>query len=177
MPHKRNPVSAMAALASARLALAALPVLFAAAAEEHERGIGGWQAEWEALPALFRYTAGAVDRVRAAVGDLHVDTERMTRNMRMTGGLIMAESLTTVLATRVGRDVAYRMVEAASARAIESGLTLRETAADDPEIRDALSPADLVTAFDPLAYLGSADAFIDRALARFRAVANVQDAG
>ena len=78
-------------------------------AQEHERAIGGWQAEWEALPALFRYTAGAVDRVRAAVGDLHVDTERMTRNMRMTGGLIMAEALTAVLSARVGWDVAYRL--------------------------------------------------------------------
>jgi len=177
MPHKRNPVSAMAALASARLALAALPVLFGTMAQEHERAIGGWQAEWEALPALFRYTAGAVDRVRTAARDLHVDTERMTRNMRITGGLIMAEALTAVLATRVGRDVAYRMVEAAAARAVESGLPLREAAADDPEIRDALSAADLAAAFDPAAYLGSADAFIDRALLRFRAVANAQDAG
>ena len=177
MPHKRNPVNAMAALASARLALAALPVLFGTMAQEHERAIGSWQAEWDALPALFRYTAGAVDHVRAAVGDLHVDTERMTRNMRMTGGLIMAEALTAALTARVGRDVAYRMVEAACARAMESGLTLRETAVDDPEIRDALSPADLAAAFDPLAYLGSADAFIDRVLLRFRAVANAQDAG
>ena len=177
MPHKRNPVNAMAALASARLALAALPVLFGTMAQEHERAIGSWQAEWDALPALFRYTAGAVDHVRAAVGDLHVDTERMTRNMRMTGGLIMAEALTAALTARVGRDVAYRMVETACARAMESGLTLRETAVDDPEIRDALSPADLAAAFDPLAYLGSADAFIDRVLLRFRAVANAQDAG
>jgi len=177
MPHKRNPVGAMAALAGARLALAALPVLFGAMAQEHERAIGAWQAEWEALPALFRYTAGAVDRVRAAVGDLHVDAERMAQNIRLAGGLIMAEALTAALATRVGRDTAYRMVESASARAIESGLTLRETAADDPEIREALGPADLAAAFDPLAYLGAADVFIDRALARFRAAASAQGAG
>jgi len=69
------------------------------------------------------------------------------------------------------------MVESASARAIESGLTLRETAADDPEIREALGPADLAAAFDPLAYLGAADVFIDRALARFRAAASAQGAG
>jgi 3-carboxy-cis,cis-muconate cycloisomerase len=177
MPHKRNPVSAMEALASARLALAQVPVLFGAMAQEHERAIGAWQAEWEALPALFRYTAGAVDRVRAAVSDLRVDAERMGDNMRLFGGLVMAEALTAALSARVGRDAAYRMVEAASARAIERGVSLREAASGDPGIRDALGPADLAAAFDPLAYLGASDAFIDRALKHFRAVAHTDGAG
>ena len=36
MPHKRNPAGSVVALAAS----------FAAMAQEHERGAGGWQAEW-----------------------------------------------------------------------------------------------------------------------------------
>ena len=67
-------------------------------AQEHERAAGGWQAEWAAVPGLFRFTAGAVERVRSAVGDLRVDTARMKANLELSGGLIMAESLTMALA-------------------------------------------------------------------------------
>ena len=85
--------------------------------------------------------------------------------------------LAAALSTRVGRDAAYRMVEAASARAIERGVSLHETASGDPEIRGALGPADLAASFDPLTYLGASDTLIDRALARFHAVAHAEGAG
>ena len=32
--------------------------------QEHERALGGWQAEWEALPDLARLTAGALANVK-----------------------------------------------------------------------------------------------------------------
>src|SRR6266699_1823860 len=54
MPQKHNPVDATFAIASARLAIGVVPVILSAMAQEHERAVGGWQAEWEAVPALFR---------------------------------------------------------------------------------------------------------------------------
>ncbi|HEY6407614.1 MAG TPA: hypothetical protein VIY29_09115, partial [Ktedonobacteraceae bacterium] len=77
----------------ARLAVAEVPVILTAMAQEHERAVGGWQAEWVAIPNLFRYTASAVERVRGTVGGLRVDPARMSANLDLTGGLIMAESL------------------------------------------------------------------------------------
>ncbi len=50
MPQKHNPVDATAAITSARLAIGVVPVLLSAMAQEHERAVGGWQAEWEAIP-------------------------------------------------------------------------------------------------------------------------------
>ena len=108
MPQKHNPVDATAALASARLAVGGVPVILSAMAQEHERAIGGWQAEWAAIPDLFRFTAGAVERVRGAVAGLQVDTARMKANLDLTGGLIMAESLTMALAPHIGRPEAQR---------------------------------------------------------------------
>ncbi|MDR7421437.1 MAG: 3-carboxy-cis,cis-muconate cycloisomerase [Armatimonadota bacterium] len=167
MPQKRNPVEAVAASACARLALGVVPVLLAAGVQEHERGAGGWQAEWEALPALFRYTAGAVDWVRRAVETLAVDEGRMAANMTAAHGLMMAEALVMALAPRTGRDEAYRLVADVCAQAARAGADLREAAAADERVAAALSGAALERVLDPARYLGSADAFIDRALAAF----------
>jgi 3-carboxy-cis,cis-muconate cycloisomerase len=118
MPHKRNPVDATASIAASRLALALASTVMSGMAQEHERGIGGWQAEWAAIPELFGYTAGAVARARRMLDGLEVNVERMRTNLDASVGTAMADSLVSVS--------------------------------------------------DPASYLGSADAFIDRALATYR---------
>ncbi|MEX2314534.1 MAG: 3-carboxy-cis,cis-muconate cycloisomerase, partial [Thermomicrobiales bacterium] len=52
MPNKRNPVDATFAIASARLALGAVPTILNAMDHQHERGVGGWQLEWSIIPSL-----------------------------------------------------------------------------------------------------------------------------
>lgn len=170
MPQKRNPVDATFALAAARLAMGAVPVVLSGMAQEQERAVGGWQAEWEALPELFLSTASAVERVWQALSGLEVDAERMRGNLDMGGGLLLAESLTMALARRVGRPEAYRLVQAAVARVREEGTTLREAAMADEQIRAVVTEDEIDQALDPAGYLGSTDAFIDRALARYREV-------
>lgn len=168
MPQKRNPVEAIAANACARLATGLVPTLLAAGVQEHERAAGGWQTEWHAIPELFRRTSGAVEWVHRAVKGLQVDTDRMRDNLGLTHGLIMAEALAMALAPHIGRDEAYRIVQRACDRAIQTGQQLREVAASDEQIRTALSPESIERAFDISAYLGSTDAFIERALEGFR---------
>jgi 3-carboxy-cis,cis-muconate cycloisomerase len=168
MPQKRNPVEAMAASACARLAVGLVPVLLSAGAHEHERAVGGWQAEWEAVPELFQRTAGAVEWVHRAMADLEVDADRMRANLEVTDGLIMAESLSTALAQHIGRGRAYETVQRICDLAVRQGMHLRAIAASDEHIRAVLSPDQIERAFDVSAYLGSSDAFIDRALDGFR---------
>jgi 3-carboxy-cis,cis-muconate cycloisomerase len=168
MPHKRNPVDAVGAAAAARLAIAQVPVILAGMVQEHERAAGAWQAEWAAIPDLFRYTAGAVDRVRRAVTGLEVVPARMRDNLAATHGLVMSEALSMALAPHVGRDEAQRLVQAACRCAVAQDRHLREVAIDDERIRAVLSEADIDQSLDPSTYLGSADTFIDRALQAHR---------
>jgi len=165
MPQKHNPVDATFAIASARLAVGVVPVILSAMAQEHERAVGGWQAEWPTIPDLFRFTASAVERVRGAVGDLQIDPARMRANLDLNGGLIMAESLTMALAPHVGRPEAQRIVQATCDHAMRSGLDLRQAALADAQMRANLSLEEIDLALDPTRYMGSSDAFIDRALA------------
>jgi len=170
MPQKHNPVDATGAIASARLAIGEVPVILSAMAQEHERAAGEWQAEWMALPNLFRFTASAVERVRGALGGLQVDPTRMSANLDLTGGLIMAESLTMALAPHVGRPEAQRIVKALCDRAISSGIHLRQSALEDVQVPTLLSLEEIDKALDPGEYLGSSDTFIEIALASYRVV-------
>lgn len=167
MPQKHNPVDATSAIASARLAIGEVPVILSAMAQEHERAVGGWQAEWAAIPDLFRCTASAVERVRDVVGGLEVDPARMRANLDLTGGLIMAESLAMALAPHLGRPEAQRIVKTLCDRATRSGVHLHQAAMEEAQVRAILSPEEIDRALDPGAYLGSTDAFIDRALASY----------
>jgi 3-carboxy-cis,cis-muconate cycloisomerase len=171
LPHKRNPVDAMQALAAARLATGVVPVVLSALAHEHERAIGGWQAEWAAIPDLFRYAAGAIAHTRQAVHGLQIDAQRMRANLDLSGGLMMAEALTLALAEQLGRTEARRIVEAACDQARTIGISLQQAAHNDPSISAALSQDAINQALDPAAYLGSADVLIERALAAFHDVA------
>ncbi|MGH2349249.1 MAG: 3-carboxy-cis,cis-muconate cycloisomerase [bacterium] len=167
MPQKRNPVEATNGLACARLAIAQVPVVLAAMVHEHERSAGEWQPEWQAIPDLFRFTAGAVRWVERAVSGLQVDAGRMRGNLELTHGLIMAESLTMALASKIGRPEAYRVVQRLTEDAAKKGTSLREAAASDGRVGDILPAAEIDRALDAAAYRGSTDAFIDRALQAF----------
>jgi 3-carboxy-cis,cis-muconate cycloisomerase len=170
MPQKHNPVDATAAIASARLAIGVVPVILAAMAQEHERAVGGWQAEWVAIPDLFRFTASAVERVRLAVDGLQVFPARMQANLNATGGLIMAESLSMALAPHMGKPEAQHIVQATCEQAIKSGIDLRQAALENAHVCAVLSPQEIDRALDPAAYLGSTDAFINRTLEAYHAL-------
>jgi 3-carboxy-cis,cis-muconate cycloisomerase len=168
MPQKRNPVDATLALAASRLAIGQVPVILGAMAQEHERAVGGWQAEWAAIPDLFRATAGAVAHVAQIVAGLQVDADRMRVNLEQSNGLVMAEALTMALAPRLGRPDAQRLVQELARRVQSGGITLRQAAQDDPQVCAILSLEEITRALDPAGYLGIADALIDRALVSYR---------
>jgi 3-carboxy-cis,cis-muconate cycloisomerase len=84
MPHKRNPVGSTLARACAMRARAAAALLAEAMAQEHERGAGGWHAEWGALSDALAFTGGAAAWVRETLDGLEVDPGRMRENVADT---------------------------------------------------------------------------------------------
>jgi len=133
--------------------------------QEHERGLGGWHAEWQALPDLCRLVAGAAHHAADAFGGLEIDAERMRGNIDLTQGLIMAEAVTMALGDRMGRMAAHSLVGEASRRAASEKRSLRSVLEEDGRVTESLDAAALDRLFDPLGYIGAADAFIERVLA------------
>ena len=152
MPQKRNPVGSALAVACARQVHAQASVLTAALPQEHERALGAWHSEWPALRNALAYAGGAAEGARRALAGLEVDTERMRANLDLIDGLVMAEKASFLLAQDLGRREAYQRV----AEAASGGGPLSEEL--------GLDAADL----DPAGYLGSAETFVDRALAAYR---------
>jgi 3-carboxy-cis,cis-muconate cycloisomerase len=141
-------------------------VLTSSGGHEHERGVGGWQAEWHALSGALAYTGGASSAVQRTLATLDVDADRMAENLRLTGGLVAAERASFVLGERLGPQTAYDVVAEAAGRARRSGHALADELAAD--VRVELSREELDAVLEPSTYLGSAESFIDRALQLYR---------
>jgi 3-carboxy-cis,cis-muconate cycloisomerase len=168
LPHKRNPVLSVTASANARRVQALAQTLYPTMVGEHERAAGAWHAEWEALSDALALTGGAAAAVREVAMGLEVHLEKMRQKLDETGGLLMAENVTTVVADRLGRLEAHELVGAASRRAADGGKPFREELLAEPVLRERLSAEELDAALDPAGYLGSTGAFVDRALAHYR---------
>jgi 3-carboxy-cis,cis-muconate cycloisomerase len=161
MPHKRNPTAAAVALSAATIAPNLLATILAAEVQEHERALGGWQAEWPTFPALMLVTSGALHAIVDIAQGLEVDSERMRVNVGRTRGLIMAEAVTFALAAKIGRQEAHKIVEEACRRA--AGVRdLQGVLGEDPRVKQHLNAMELNRLFEPMNYQGAAQTFIDR---------------
>jgi 3-carboxy-cis,cis-muconate cycloisomerase len=171
MPQKRNPIASEYIIGATRAVHALVPVMFGSMIADHERATGPWQSESLAIPQCVALTAGALAHARSIAEGMTIDTERMRRNLEMTGGLIMAEAIATALVGRLGRAAAEAAVARACDKSIAEGVPLAAVLRSDPELQPHLPDAEIDRLFDPAQYLGSAGAFIDRVVARVAALA------
>jgi len=166
MPHKRNPVRAAIAVAAAVRAPGLVATVLSAMPQEHERGLGGWQAEWEVVPELVLVAGDAAGAVAGALDALIVDPARMRANLDLTNGLVMAEAVMVRLTPHLGRTVAHERVGAACRRALTEGRSLGDILADDPVVTRVLDRHEIERTLSPEAYLGAARTFVENTLAR-----------
>ena len=169
MPHKRNPVGAVGLVACAQRAPGLVATMLGAMAQEHERGAGSWQAEWETLPELLRLTGSAAATLKELLEGLEVHPAKMRSDMEVTGGLVMSESVAAALAPALGRPDAQELVEKAARRSVDSGRPFRDVLLEVPAVADSLGVDGLDAALEPRAYLGVTAELIDRTLAAHRA--------
>jgi 3-carboxy-cis,cis-muconate cycloisomerase len=155
MPQKHNPVFATLVATAARQLPPLAVVLFQSMTAEDERSSGGWHAEWQPLRDTLRITAGAAANAVRLAETLRVNPEAMAANLRLTRGAIVSERVNAVLAPKLGKAAAKRLLTEATAEAERTG-------ADLADLLDV--PPDLL---DPAGYTGLAGPLADRALARF----------
>ncbi|WP_368301036.1 3-carboxy-cis,cis-muconate cycloisomerase [Kluyvera sichuanensis] len=168
MPHKRNPVSCAAILAAVTRVPGLMATLYASQIQQHERALGGWQAEWETLPELVMLAGGVLENSEYLVKGMQVNTHKMRDNLDITHGLVMAESVTQALATHLGKADAHHLIETICHRAIALDCPLRPLLENDPLVSQHLSPEQLTQLLDPANAVGSADHFVRQVLARFQ---------
>lgn len=168
MPHKRNPVSCAAILTAAQRTPGLMATLYASQIQQHERALGGWQAEWEVLPELLTLVGGVLAQSDYLVRGMQVNENTMRANLDITHGLIMAESVTLALAEFIGKADAHHRVEKHCHQAIDQHCSLLTLLQNDPLITQHLSASALAHLLDPATALGSSDYFVCQVLARYK---------
>ena len=153
MPHKRNPVGAALVLAAASRAPMLAATIVAAIPQEHERALGGWQAEWPTLAALIETLGSAVQAMDEVAAGLTIDPDAMQANMDATEGAVLAERATFLLAEKMGKQKAGKLVEEALAK---GGSFVEALGQLEKELSDEA------------ALLGYSPKFVDRLLAELR---------
>jgi 3-carboxy-cis,cis-muconate cycloisomerase len=97
MEEKRNPIDSVRAIAAAELATAGAGMITSGRLSELDRGIGGWHAEWVALPLVFQATAATVEAMTTCLGSVEVEAGNMSARVP-EGGTIDQALIDGVLA-------------------------------------------------------------------------------
>jgi 3-oxoadipate enol-lactonase len=130
MPHKRNPVAAVLARASAmRVPGLVANNLTAAGSSEHERGAGAWHAEWASLRDLIIATGSAVAWLRDALEHMTVAPDRMRQNLEAAGLATSGPAIDA--AARVARKL---VTQSAGRRARGCGVRYVDTGGEETSV-------------------------------------------
>lgn len=165
MPHKANPVECEKISGLSRV----LRGLVITALENiplwHERDLSNSSAERVLIPHAFILIDEILDTLHDVLGNLRVFPENMLRNLELSKGLIMSESLMLKLTDRgLSRHEAHRLVKELAHKALKSGKDLLSEALSDEMILKYLNPEELREALDFKKYLGNYRELIERSI-------------
>jgi 3-carboxy-cis,cis-muconate cycloisomerase len=90
--------------------------IIAALPQEHERALGGWQAEWPTLSALIETLGSAVQAMAEGATGFTIDPDAMQANLDATEGAVLAERATFLPTEKMGKQKAGKLVEEALAK-------------------------------------------------------------
>ena len=169
MPHKANPVTAEKISGLAKVlrgfvltALENIPLW-------HERDLTNSSSERILLSHAFLIIDEMLDSTIELLENLVVYEENMKRNLELTKGAIMAESLMVRLTLKgMPRHKAHELLMSIARRSSD----FRKEVLEDEEIRKYLTEQEIMDALDPSKYLGQVSFLIERAIEYSRRVMN-----
>jgi adenylosuccinate lyase len=159
MPHKRNPVKAEQISGLARLlrgfvipALEDVPLW-------HERDISHSSVERVMLPDATTLADYLLTQMNRIMGGLVVNSDRMRRNIDLSGGLVFSQKILLALVEHgMTREAAYKLVQShAMAAMAEPSRSFQSRLMDDIRVTERMPPNELERLFAIEPYLGAVD--------------------
>jgi 3-carboxy-cis,cis-muconate cycloisomerase len=167
MPNKRNPIACALTLSAANRVPGLVAGFLSSMVQEHERAVGGWQAEWPAVAGIVEATGLAAASMAEAAEGLEVSAVKMRENISATKGSVFAERAMMLLGHSLGRSVAHELVQEASQRSGAERRRLSDVLSEMPEVTSILSEQTIRAIENPEEYLGVAEEFRKRLLSRY----------
>jgi adenylosuccinate lyase len=153
MPHKRNPITLERICGLARLLRAHVSSALENIVLWHERDISHSSVERVIIPDSTTAVHYMARCMRQVLEGLRIDTDRMRRNIELTGGIVYSQRLMLCLMERGWqRREAYEKVQQIAAAATSSRCHLKDVAGHDEQIVAALGEDGVADAFDPRHY-------------------------
>jgi len=161
MPHKRNPVASERLCGLARVLRGYLQAGLEDVALWHERDISHSSVERVVLPDALMLTVYMTRQATKLASGLVLHPERALDNLvNGSKGLVFSQSVLLALVDHgMTRDDAYRVVQAASRRAIEEEMNFRAVIESDESV--PLSNEELARVFDVDRLLVHRERFVD----------------
>ncbi|MCK4347809.1 MAG: adenylosuccinate lyase, partial [Thermoplasmatales archaeon] len=165
MPHKRNPVTSEQICGLARVARSFITPAFENAVQWHERDLCNSSSERFILAHSLILTDWIVYKTDDVFKNLKVFPERMLKNMEISKGLPMAESvMTTLIGKGMGRGDAHELMRKTALKAVEQNKTLKEVFSEENKKMKLLTIKEINDALNPENYLGATEKIIDRVI-------------
>ncbi|SDW75863.1 adenylosuccinate lyase [Roseicitreum antarcticum] len=149
MPHKRNPVLTENLTGLARLVRMAVVPAMENVTLWHERDISHSSVERNIGPDTTITLDFALARLTNVIEKLVIYPDNMLANMNKFRGLIHSQRVLLALTQKgVSRENAYTLVQRNAMKVWEQGLDFQTELLGDPEVRAALSEAEIAEKFD-----------------------------
>jgi len=149
MPHKRNPVLTENLTGLARIVRSAVAPALENVALWHERDISHSSVERVIAPDATVTLDFALARLTGVIETLVVHPENMRANMDQLRGLVQSQRVLLALTQAgVGREDAYALVQRNAMKVWDGGKDFQTELLADPDIRAALTEAEIADQFD-----------------------------
>lgn len=165
MPHKRNPITSEQISGLSRVARSFIIPTFENSIQWHERDLCNSSAERFIIPHSIILTDWIIYKTNSVFKNLKIFPERMKKNMEISKGLPMAESLmTTLIKKGIGRGDAHEIMRKTSLKAVKQNKSLKEMFIEENNKLKILTDDEIDNALNPNNYLGVTEKIIDRVI-------------
>ena len=165
MPHKRNPITSEQICGLARVVRGLAIPTYENAIQWHERDLCNSSSERFVIPHSIILTDWIIYKANDVFKNLKVFPDRMKKNMEISKGLPMAESMmTTLIGKGMGRGDAHELMRKISLKAAKEGKSLKEVFIEVNKKLKLLSEKEIDAALNPKNYIGATEKIIDEVI-------------
>lgn len=169
MAHKQNPITCENISGLARVIRGFATPALENMIQWHERDLANSSAERFILPHVSILTDDIIVKMDEVFRNLRVFPENILRNLEMSHGLPMAESVMMVLTTKgMGRQEAHEVIRQCSMETLQTGGHLRDALLSDDRVTELLSKKEIEKALKYENYTGKCGEIVDQVVAIVR---------
>ena len=169
MPQKRNPHKSERICSLARMMKSLVLPALENVSLEHERDLTNSASERIIIPESFILLDYMLKQMHTIIEKLEFNPEMIQRNLELTRGLCMSESVMIKLVEKgMGRQEAHELLRQAAQGSLKSGNALRETLMNEGTVLKYLTEKELVERLDPKNYLGTVETQVEEAIRSLR---------